>query len=254
MFENDSQAMFIISFMVYRALPMLKIIAGILMSLSVYRHAKSNNISHKGRWVVFAFGFPVLGRVAYYVYHRFIRKKNTEYLFEQVTPTNNRKGAILCIISLLLSGVASIITVVAIGTMGFSVVKSIIDDEYIFEFTCYDVNGNEYSDTYQVPLLDRDGNTYEYNSVLTGFGDYVDQNEKVFLGEHCYLDSDGYFVYLENEELSTSETDWYEYYYDSDGNKYYHLDGFQIYWDENGYIYENRGRLGNKQLFYVGDF
>ncbi|MBR4890171.1 MAG: hypothetical protein IKU15_02490, partial [Clostridia bacterium] len=168
MFENDSQAMFIIGFMVYRALPVLKIIAGILMSLSVYRHAKNNNISHKGIWVVVAFGFPVLGRVAYYVYHRFIRKKNTEYLFEQVTPTNNRKGAILCILSLILSGVASIITVIAIGTMGVSVVKSIIDGEYIFEFTCYDVNGNEYSDTYQVPLLDRDGNTYEYNSVLTG--------------------------------------------------------------------------------------
>lgn len=247
MFENTSQAMFIISFMVYRTLPVLKIIAGILMSLSVYRHAKSNNISRKELWALVAFGVPILGRLAYCIYHRFIRKKKTEYLFEQSIPTNNRKGAILCVLSLFLSFVAGIITVVAVSTIGISVIKSVVDDEPLWEHTCYDVHGNQYRDIYEVPLYDREGNTYSYESEWIVAGNYIDQNKNRFDDNYCYLDSDGYFVYKENGLVPCQDC-WCDYYYDSDGNKYYQLDGCSIYWDKNSNIFESQGKT-TIQLF-----
>ena len=248
MFENTSQAMFVISFMVYRALPILKIIAGALMALSVYRHAKSNNINRKGLWALVVFGFPVLGRLAYCIYHRFIRKKNTEYLFEQCVPTNNRKGVILCVLSLFLSFIAGVITVVAVSTIGISVIKSVVDDEPLWEHTCYDVHGNQYRDIYEVPLYDHEGNVYSFESEWIIAGNYIDQNNNQFNEDYCYLDSDGYFVY--NENLIPCEECWCNYYYDNDGNKYYQLDGFVIYWDEDGNIFERNGRYAPIQLFY----
>ena len=253
MFENTSQAMFIISFMVYRALPVLKIIASILMSLSVYRHAKSNNISRQGLWAVIAFGFPVLGRLAYCIYHRFIRKKNTEYLFEQSVPTNNRKGAILCVLSLFLSFVAGVITVIAVSTIGFSVIKSVVDDEPLWEHTCYDVHGNQYRDIYEVPLYDREGNVYSYESEWIVAGNYIDQNNNQFSDDYCYLDSDGYLVYNETEFMPC-ENCWCNYYCDSDGNKYYQLDGLSIYWDENGNIFESQGRTTIQLFDETGEY
>ena len=248
MFENTSQGMFFISFLVYRALPIFKILASILMSVSVYRHAKHNRIEHKGLWVVIAFGFPVLGRLAYCIYHRFLREKNNKYLFEEYK-TNNRKGAILCVLSLVLSVLALIISIVSVATMGASVIKSIVDDEYIFEHTCYDVHGNQYSDIYDVPLYDREGNTYTYDRKF-GFepNDYIDQNGNLLDGDYCYLDSDGYLVYNESG-FSPCEECWCDYYFDEQGNKYYDLWGYQLYWNENGEIFESRNR-STVQVFY----
>lgn len=244
MFENTSQGMFVTSFLVYRALPVLKILASILMSISVYRHAKSNKINRKGMWALVVFGFPVLGRLAYCVYHRYIRKKGKEYLFEQDT-TNNRKGALMCVLSLILSAVAGIISVASIATMGVSVIKSIVDDEYLFEHTCYDVNGNQYSDTYDVPLYDENGNRYNYQSLIIGVGNYTDQNGKEYDLDLCYLNSLGYFIYDENQELLPCDECWCNYYYDNQENKYYKLEGYQIYWDEDGNMYEIMGRYTN---------
>ena len=238
MFENTSQGMFFVSFLFYRALPALKLLASILMSISVYRHAKHNRIEHKGIWAVIAFGFPVLGRLAYCIYHRFLREKNNKYLFEEYKP-NNRKGAILCALSLFLSVLAAIISIASVATMGASVIKSIVDDEYLFEHTCYDVHGNQYSDIYDVPLYDREGNKYTHEAEWLYVGDYIDQNGNRFDGDYCYLDSDGYLVYNEMG-FTPYEAYFSDYYYDEQGNNYYSLWGNPIYMDEDGNIFEVR--------------
>lgn len=241
MFENASQEMFIISMLVYRVLPVLKTFAGILMAISVHRHAESKNINHKLLWSIFVFIFPIIGRLVYCVYHRFIRKNTYDYPFGQTTKRKGN-GTVLCVLSLLLYGIIFIITIVSVATMGFSVVKSVVDDEPLWEYTCYDVNGNKYRDIYEVPLQDRQGNTYEYDSIITSFGDYIDKNGNVFAGDYCYLDSEGYFVYNDSGDLTPCEECWCSYCYDSQGNKYYELEGYHIFWDENGDIFESRGR------------
>lgn len=246
MFENASQEMFVMSFLVYRALPVLKFIASILMAFSVHRHAKSKNINHKGLWTAFAFVFPILGRLVYCIYHRFVRKTTYDYLFEQ-TQKRKGNGTVLCMLSLLLYGIIFIVTVVSIATMGFSVVKSVIDDEPLWEVTCYDVKGNKYRELYDVPLYDHEGNTYIYEPAFLTT-DYIDQNGNALSGDYCYLDSDGYLVYDDSGALTPCEECWCDYYYDSQGNKYYDLGYGQIYWDENGDIFESRSR-STVQLF-----
>lgn len=246
MFENASQEIFVISMLVYRVLPVLKTFAGILMAVSVYRHAKSKNIGHKWIWTIFVFVFPIIGRLIYCVYHRFIRKTTYDYIFEQ-TPKRKGNGTVLCVLSLLLYGVIFIITIVSVATMGFSVVKSVVDDEPLWEYTCYDVNGKQYSDIYDVPLYDREGNVYDYESEWFVVGDYVDQDGNRLDGNYCYLDSDGYLVYDENDTFAECQ-DNYEYFFDEDGNIYYGLWGNPIYMEENGDIYEFSGRY-HIQLF-----
>ena len=100
--------------------------------------------------------------------------------------------------------------------------------------TYYDLYGNQYSSTAEIPLYDHNGNKYTYNFRLVAMGDYVDQDGNVLDGDYCYLDSDGYLVY--NENLILNEADNY-YSYDEEGNSYYNLDGRDIYWDKDGNVY-----------------
>lgn len=188
------------------------------------------------------FWFSRIGTVGLLYLSQIYPKKNNEYLFEQVT-TNNRKGAITCILSLILSAVAGVLSVISISTMGVSVIKSIVDDECLFEFTCYDVNGKQYNDIFDVPLYDRDGNTYSYEPEWFVMGDYVSQNGERLDGDYCYLDSDGYLVY--NENLVPCEECWCDYYYDEQGNKYYSLHGNPVYLDENGNILKKQNMFIN---------
>ena len=52
-----------------------------------------------------------------------------------------------------------------------------------------DVHGNQYRDIYEVPLYDREGNTYSYESEWIVAGNYIDQNNNRFDDNYCYLDN-----------------------------------------------------------------
>jgi hypothetical protein len=128
--------------------------------------------------------------------------------------------------------------IVSVISMGIGYIKSEIDGEPLATF--YDVHGNEYYDLYDVPLYDKQGNTYTHKDAWFTAGSYTDQNGKSYDGDYCYLSEDGYFYFDENEELKPYK-DSYDYYTDGETIYYYLFN--RVYWENDGTIYEKSGKL-----------
>ncbi len=67
--------------------------------------------------------------------------------------------------------------------------------------------GNEYHDKYEVPLYDKDGNTYLYELEWFTEGNFVDQNGRVYVGSFSYLDENGYLYYDVDDKLEVYNED-----------------------------------------------
>lgn len=229
MFDNFSQGIFAMGITGYLIIvPILRFAATLFMVLSTYKLLKARQDNHKVIWILAIVFSPVLARIAYEVYRRWIAKKEIKIV----------KGStlflIIAIVTFVLSVLLSIVCVISTG-IGF--IKSEIDGEPLAIF--YDVYGNEYYDLYEVPLYDKEGNTYTYESGWFSAGTYVDQGGKTYDGEYCYLSKDGYFYYDTNDILKPCQNS-YDYYTDGEHVFYYLFN--RVYWGKDGTIWEFTGR------------
>ena len=231
MFENASQEILFIGYVGrYAIVPVIKVISGIFMAISVCRDAKSRKFDNKWFWTILVLFSPILGRIAYAVYHRYIRKKIWDIEYPKVF---ERKGVVLMALSFATYGLMIIAMLVSMITIGVSKVKSKIDNEPIVIY--YDIQGNQYGKAWKVPLYDRQGNIYKYEFKELDVC-YTDQNGNSYTSEQCYIDSNGYFVYDE-EDTFVSVSENMDYYKDAEGNIYYSVTLLPVYWNENGDIY-----------------
>lgn len=229
MFENISQGLFTTGAAGYMVIaPTLRLIATVLMAISLYRLLKSRQDRRIVLWMIATFIAPIVTRIAFEIYSRWIAKKETEKV---------RTSLPLLIAALILYAVAAAFTVASVFSMGAGLIKSEIDGELIS--TYYDRQGNEYGDCYDIVLYDKSGNKYTYESEWFTFK-YVDQNGKSYDGDYCYLSEDGYFYYDEGNELKPYE-DTYDYY--TDGETVYYWLMNRVYWTEDGTVYERSGRM-----------
>lgn len=209
-------------------IPLLRIIATWLMIIAVWRKLKRRNDNHRILWIIFTFFSPILARLCFEAYCRWIDKKSIAKICGNFTLT------LVSVISFILS---AILTVIAIALIGIGYIKSEIDGEPLTTF--YDVKGNKYGDLYDVPLYDENGNLYIRETEWFAF-DYIDQKGKEFDGNYCYLREDGYFYYDSTNKLKPYNNT-YDYY--TDGNKIYYTLINDVYWDEDGTIWEKSGRM-----------
>lgn len=230
MFDNVSQGIFTIGATgCLIVVPVLRSLAILFMLISTYKLLKARQDKHKFLWVVAICFSPIIARIAFEVYRRWIAKK------EIVGAKGSTPFLIASIIAFVLSAVLMVVSVIS---MGVGYIKSEIDGEPLAIF--YDVHGNEYDDLYDVPLYDKQGNIYIHEDAWFTAGSYTDQNGKSYDGDYCYLSEDGYFYFDENEEL-TPYNDSYDYYTDGETIYYYLLN--RVYWTDNGTIYEKSGKL-----------
>jgi hypothetical protein len=230
MFDNISQGLFVSGGMGYFVVvPILRSLAIMFMVISTYKLLRARQDSHKFLWILAICFSPIITRIAFEVYRRFINKKQSEKV----------KGSnALLIISIVAFVLSVVLTVISIAALGIGYLKSEIDGEPLATF--YDVHGNEYHDLYDVPLYDKQGNMYTTKSAwFTGLY-YVDENGKSYDGDYCFLSEDGYFFFDENKELQPYN-DSFEYY--TDGETLYYLLFFRVYWGNDGVIYEKTGRF-----------
>ncbi len=100
------------------------------------------------------------------------------------------------------------------------------------EAVYYDRLGIEYYDSLEVLLYDKDDNMYyfTYDGGKLCFykedGEYEWKDENLLLAEYCFVDKDGFFVYLEENTPVKSASEDTEYYFDApytdeEGNVYY---------------------------------
>ncbi|MCH5320784.1 MAG: hypothetical protein J1E36_03415 [Eubacterium sp.] len=243
MFENISQGLFVAGGIGYSTLvPILRLVVSLLMVISTYKILKVRQDKHKLVWILFIWISPIITRISYEIYRRWIAEKTVENV--SVNKASKASNVFL-VLSIIIYAAAIIITFVSVVTMGIGVVKSYVDDEPIA--AAYDVYGNMYSDYIEVPLFDQEGNTYtpdrSFKSLLTN--DYIDQNGNVYNGMYCYLDENGYFYYDKNNELVPY--DEYNDYFTDGEVIYYDLFG-TVYWNEDGTIYAKSGRY-TEELF-----
>lgn len=230
MFENISQGIVTTGSIVYLVIvPILRLVAIVFMVLSTYKLLKARQDGHKFLWILAVLFSPLLGRCAYEVYRRWIAEKDMPAV---------RGSTPLCIISIVAFALSAVLTVVSIISIGIGFVKSEIDGEPLAVF--YDVHGNEYDDLYDVPLYDREGNTYTYEAAWFAAGNYIDQDGNTYDGTYCYLSEDGHFYYDANDELQPC--DWSDDYYTDGETIFYYLFNC-VYWEEDGTIYQASGRL-----------
>ncbi len=236
MFDNISQAFFISGATGYGIIvPILRIIASLFMLISTYSILKRRNDNHKLIWLLFIGVSPFWGRLFYEVYRRWISKK-TDFLTGKMIKSS-KSSRVLLITSIIVYILSALLLAISIAGMGIGFIKSYADNEPLAP--AYDVHGNEYFDYYEVPLYDREGNTYTYEPDWFVIGDYYDQNSKSYDGERCYLDQDGYFYFDKNNKLKPHKK--YDGYYTDGENIYYSLWGY-VYWDEDGIIYDKSGK------------
>ena len=225
-----SQGLFTTGAMGYLIIvPVLRSLAILFMVISTYKLLKARQDNHKFLWVVAICFSPIIARIAFEVYRRWISKKET------VRVKGSTPFLITSIIAFVLSAILMIVSVIS---MGIDYIKSEIDGEPLATF--YDVHGNEYHDLYDVPLYDKQGNIYIHEDAWFTAGSYTDQNGKSYDGDYCYLSEDGYFYFDENEELKPYK-DSYDYYTDGETIYYYLFN--RVYWENDGTIYEKSGKL-----------
>ena len=230
MFENISQAVFTTGAIGYMiVVPVVRSLATLFMAISTYKLLKAREDHFKILWVVAICFSPIIARIAFEVYCRWIAKK------EIGAVKGSKAFLIASVIAFALSAVLLVASVISIG-VGY--LKSEIDGEPLGTF--YDVHGNEYDDVYDVPLYDKEGNTYTHEIGWFTTGTYIDQNGRSYDGDYCYLREDGFFYYDENKELKPYK-DSYDYYTDGEAI-YYDLFG-RVYWEADGTIYGQSGRV-----------
>lgn len=230
MFENISQGMFNLGATGYLIVgPVLRVLATLFMAISTYKLLKARQDKHKLFWIAAICISPIIARIAFEVYRRWIAKKEIE-------GTKGSKPFLIA--SIIVFVLSAILMAVSVVSMGAGYVKSEIDGEPIAFF--YDVHGNKYDDIYEVPLYDKQGNVYTYEEAWFTSGAYIDQNGKSYDGDFCYLSEDGYFYFDENEELKPYK-DSYDFYTDGETIYYYLFN--RVYWEEDGTMYELSGKM-----------
>lgn len=170
MFDNISQGLFTTDATGYLiVVPILRSLAILFMVISTYKLLKARQDDHKFLWIVAICFSPIIARIAFEVYRRWISKK------EIVRAKGSTPFPITSIIAFVLSVVLMILSVIS---MGIGYIKSEIDGEPLATF--YDVHGNEYDDLYDVPLYDKQGNKYTHEPAWFTAGNYIDQNGKSY--------------------------------------------------------------------------
>lgn len=186
---------------------------------------------------------------------------------------NEKKAKLFCI-GYVITAIATLITVIALGIS----VAGIVEDELTALGTnrlgvpdesgnliYYDKKGNSYEDPYAVVIYDKDGNAYTYTieqAELFETTYYVNEQGDKYESYSCYVDLEGNFFYdkegkiwcdFSEDEETTEETDSeasiedlyaeimkdienYRYYDDvlTDGNGNYYYWAEDASWNEKG--------------------
>ena len=142
--------------------PLLRQLAALLFAIAIAKDCKARKNGSYGLWFVFTFLLPVLSGVIYFIYSRILVKRKPD------TPEEKKKAktsirlsviAVLLYIISLVVAVVALITGIASGiaiTASDNATDSVIFGQLLSDY--YDINGNAYEDSYDVPLFDKAGN------------------------------------------------------------------------------------------------
>lgn len=118
----------------------------------------------------------------------------------------------------------------------------------------YDRNGEENYDTLDLPVYDREGNCYYFVYEGGEFCFYKDEGknewneDNVLFARYCFVDEEGYFVYLDDPEpvKIIEEDKVIEYYFDTpytDGKGNFYYPALEASWTPDGELITSREQI-----------
>lgn len=217
------------------AAPILRAIAGLLLSISVAKDCKAKKNGSPLLWALFVLLMPFIAGIIYFVYSRYFAE-NSEIMEKDRRKMKSSKR--LCFLAVIVYIASVIMPVISFAVTAAAGLTGIKNEEILFPY--YDQNGAEYAFYDDVPLYDEMGNEYHLDRSETFWlaDSYFDSQGKEYDSEKSFIDENGYFFYDENDTLVLNDDG---YYYDASGKKYALIDGY-VYWDEQGRINFTYGR------------
>ncbi len=236
MFDNVSQVLVYLGAKGLAAISLIRTVATALMMLSIYKDAKAKSYSFVWLWVAASYFWPLPVRLVYFLFHRYITKKE---LTVKVDPVRQHQGYLYLLMAALVYILSVVVMIASAFSLGGGIVRSLADDEPLI--VSYDRNGTEYPYTYHVPFYDRDGNVYRYDADRSTFFQsyYSDGEGTLYERARCYVDEDGYFFYDRDGILTEDPRDDE---YMTDGVRRYRSAFWFIVWDKEGDVYERKGK------------
>lgn len=206
----------------------LSLLFSVFMTIAVNKDCKARNLKSKTVYTVLTFFFPFIVGIVYAC-----TRKNAQKASDEPVPNAQK----LAKTSVTMFIIAVIAFIAAVGINVYLLVSSVSDlvgsvGDYGQE-VLYDMKGNEYAADDNILLYDTDGNAYEF---------YLDENtyESTYTNQttgdsydayYCYVTTDGYFYYDDDESIQMNEEDFISY-LDTDGTKYYAAT--DVVWNADG--------------------
>lgn len=244
---NQSQSLLTKAVVIWLIFVVIRNIPSIITAIYLSAEAKRHN-QKRLLWGLLGYAFPIITPIGFFIYIKYSEKRVNPALRKGISKKSTVSffvSSVIIFISFILAVSASIMS---IG----SFVRAQVTGEHLVIY--YDKMGNEYNELdITIDMYDRDGNKYVYTDKgLFKPVVYVDENGNEYDADKCFIDSDGWFFYDENDSLKIEEDyEWYicVRYEDADGNKYFQLDTASFAFDENGEIWAYLGKAREKLDF-----
>lgn len=253
--------------------------------LFIHFSSRYRNVKLPLLWYIFAFFMPLIAILVYFFRERRLHKKievkvcencgkmyptNFQYCSEclaelpEYQPEKKKQQKIfatvfLCLyVAIYLFNAVSSVHVISSGLEVLSS-KDTAESRICLKDTdgadvYYDRNGERYYDELEVPLYDREGNTYYYTYAGgdcfhkdDGTVSLWEEDNDIY-AEYCYVDEEGYFVDMSGKYdlVKIVETEDSEYYFetpytDGEGNLYY--PAMYASWNKQGQLITSEDKI-----------
>lgn len=248
-------------------LPTVLLIAyRIILALAINLDCRAKNIGARKAFTILTAIFPIIFGITYAIRRKGLRKEfkvchacgakasatanhcpqcASHFLVEYKNPKAKSLQAIsiaLCVVGLICFCANEFVNLPELEGVLNSASDSdyydyeILYDEYPYD-EYYDMKGNAYQNGDDVLLYDRDDNKYQF--VDNGEDDYYYKSQTTgeeFDSMLCFVDSDGYFYYDEDNELNFDGNIGYT---NIDGNIYFYA--LETTWDPDGSLCDING-------------
>lgn len=203
----------------------LLLVFHIIAAAAVSKDCTARGILKKDSYVILTFFFPVIIGIAYGCKRKKISSADDMPENSARLISSAKTLCVIAIITFISSGV--------VGTISMSSADSMMT--YHYDVIKYDRNGAPYFFNQKVNYYDRDGNIYQINDDENSLINI--ETQECFEYPICYIDKEGYVVFLDENARLRGEQ--YDFLYEIDNHSYIYLP--YVRWDRDGMLYDING-------------
>lgn len=197
----------------------------ILAAIAVSKDCTARGITKKDSFVILTFFFPLIAGIVYGCKRK--KLSNPDDMPENSAHIMS-SAKFLSVIAVIMFAVSGIY-----GTMTMNNSDSMMT--YHYDIIKYDRNGDAYFFNQKINYYDREGNVYQISDDHAALINVDTQESFEYL--ICFIDKDGYVVFLDNDDRLNGRL--LDDIYFIDDHMYIYF--FDVKWDREGLLYNSYG-------------